>query len=118
MDIEKQAADFRKQVAARAEVGPRLRYTPQMREQALAYARFRHAAGVSIAQIAGELRLRTATLSAWMQAGPAAPAFCKVEVVSDPQTVEHRPLVVHGPSGLRIEGLDIAGLSELLRSLA
>ena len=115
MDHEKQSAESRKMVAMRAALAPRLRYTPQMRAQAVTYARRRLTAGAGLQLIARELRVDRPTLKRWLGADDMpVPAFRTVQVEEAPA----RPaLVLHGPAGLRIEGLDIAGLAELLRRL-
>lgn len=115
MDHEKQSAEFRKMVATRAGLAPRLRYTPQMRAQAVSYAQRRLAAGVGLALIARELGVGAPTLKTWLGAEEVPATFRTVQVENAPLT---RPaLVLHGPAGLRIEGLDIAALAELLRRL-
>lgn len=45
MDFERRAVAFRKAVARRGAVGPRLRYTAELRAEAVAYARKRLASG-------------------------------------------------------------------------
>ncbi len=116
MEHEKQSAEFRKMVAKRARLGPRLRYTPEMRAQAMAYARRRLVAGVGLELIARELRLGQRTLSGWLRADDApAHSFRTVQVEDAPEP--RAALVVHLPGGLRIEGLDVAGLAELIRRL-
>lgn len=63
-----------------------------------------------------ELGMRRETLAGWV-APPApkeTPRFVPVTVVETPAG----RLVVHGPGGVRVEGLDVAGVAELLRRLA
>jgi hypothetical protein len=67
--------------------------------------------------IARELGVRRQTLLAWA-AEPVAntgPAFVPVSVVADARATG---IVVHAPGGLRIEGLDVPALVEVLRGLA
>ena len=115
MDFEKRAAEFRRAVARRGPIGPRLRYPPELRAVALAYARDRLAAGVGLKTVTKELSIGRHTLQGWLAAPEQAQAFRKVEVIDEPGRGGH--LVVYGPRGLRIEGLDVAGVAELLRRL-
>jgi hypothetical protein len=102
-------------VAQRGAVPARLRYTPALRAQAVAYAMERKGTGAGHALIAEELAVARPTLSAWLVAAKRLPAFRTVEVADLPR--DARSLVVHSPGGLRIEGLDLAGLAELIRRL-
>ncbi len=83
------------------------------------YLRQRQREGAAVSTVARELGVKRHTLLAWA-AAPAGvvstPGFVPVRVVADgarPSTI-----VVHGPGGLRIEGLDVAGVIALLRGLA
>lgn len=82
------------------------------------YFRRRRAAGAAITEIASALGVKRHTLGAWTLA-PEAPAsrpgFVPVRVVDEPASAR---IVVYGPGGLRVEGLDLAALAELLRRLA
>ncbi len=63
-------------------------------------------------ELAAALGLPVLTLTRWASRERTA-LFRPVSVVDARSAV-----VVHGPRGLRIEGLDAAGLAELLRRLA
>jgi hypothetical protein len=69
-----------------------------------------------VSEVTRELAVRRDTLLAW--AGPtvaaAKPRFVPVAVVEE----RAGRIVVHGPHGVRVEGLDLAGVAELLRRLA
>ncbi len=119
MDHERAAAEFR---AAARRAGPRgagRRYPAPLRQVATEYLRRRQADGVAVSTVAGELGVKRHTLLAWAAApvgAAATPEFVPVRVVADlarPSTI-----VVHGPGGLRIEGLDLADVAELVRRLA
>lgn len=45
------------------------------------------------------------------------PAFVPVRVVDD-QRSPASPVRVHGPRGIVVEGLDVAGVAELVRALS
>jgi hypothetical protein len=87
-------------------------FPEQQRARALEYARQRRSAGAGIGRIARELGVSGTTLRKWM----AAPAFVEVKVIDDEPT--SRSLVVGGPCGLRIEGMTLDTLVELLRRLS
>ena len=55
MDMKEQAEKFRRQVLERGGVGSRARYTPEQRQEALAYVRARQQQGASIEEAAREL---------------------------------------------------------------
>ena len=55
------------------------------------------------------------TLSRWLGEKRSAKRFERVEVVAVPAVPLAAPILVHGPRGLRIEGLDIAAVAELVR---
>lgn len=99
------------------------RYPASLRIAALALLRTRQAEGAALAAISRELDIPTKTLTQWLlrdQARPRATGgFRPVRIVeragaADPE----RRVIVHGPAGLRIEGLDVTSLADLLRSLA
>jgi len=115
MDFERRAAEFRRAIARRGPIGPRLRYTPELRTTAIAYARDRLAAGAGLKTVTEELGVGRYTLRGWLVAADQAQTFRKVEVTDEP--APPRRLVVHGPHGLRIEGLAVVDLAELLRRL-
>ena len=100
------------------------RYSAAFRAEVVLIARARVADGIAVARIARELGLRTQTLSLWLRGTPAT-ALRAVRVERDPDsaipvavaTSGIRPVVVT-PSGLRVEGLDLAGIVQLMRSLA
>ena len=120
MDFEKQAATFRAQVA---DLGPRSRttaYPIALRTPALRFVRARLAGGSSLTAAAAELGLGVDTVRRW-QAGGRGRRLRRarvrpVVIVSAPPTAP--ALVVHGPAGLRVEGLDVVALAELLRRLS
>jgi transposase len=93
-------------------------YPARLRVQVLAHVEQRRRAGMALEAVAAELGLSATTLRKWKRnaAGAARPAFCEVEIVSPSAPLS--ALIVHGPSGLRIEGATIAEIAELVRRLA
>lgn len=101
--------------AAVKELGPRgpgRRYPDEVRARIAAYVRQRRAEGVQVQDIAAELGIRRGVLRRWAQETPPldSPAFKPVAILAD----EPKGLVLHGPRGFRVEGLDIDGLAALL----
>lgn len=100
-------------------------YAANVRVRALAYARQRRAEGGGIKRIAAELGVPWQTLAYWLKAPGSAstgaalvPVALRGDMAESPGARWPSTLVVHGPLGLRIEGLDIEGLAELLRRLS
>ena len=123
MKLAKEARRFREAVKRG---GPRKRTTPYpgfLRAEAMEYFEARRAAGASTYAVAKELGLGVDTLRRWSR--PRAPleavvstrSFAPVEVIAgSARPVESRS-VVYGPCGLRIEGLDMEEVAELIRRL-
>lgn len=114
MAIEGLAAEFR--LGARR-LGPRgqgTRYPEALREKAVQYLRVRQGAGGPVSVIAVELGVGSGTLLRWAKAAAKAPAFLPVKVTAAPTDSR---VVVYSSNGLRIEGLDVAALADLLRQI-
>lgn len=71
-----------------------------------------HAAGASYSSIAASLGLTLNTVTRWRRRGPGA----KLVAVRVPLPASS--LVVHGPRGLRIEGLSLDDVAALLARLS
>lgn len=89
-------------------------YPEEARGLAVAYARSRGREGASVHRAARELGLPMVTLQSWIRA--SVPAFQRVMVEAQP--ARSALLVVRTPSGLIVEGLDVAGVVELSRALS
>ncbi|HYG69851.1 MAG TPA: hypothetical protein VD838_19400 [Anaeromyxobacteraceae bacterium] len=108
MEIDK-AAEFRAAVRRAGPRGAGRRYPPALRQMAVEYFERRRAAGATVEAISRELGVKRHTLVAWTSVAEAAevPRFVPVNVVAERPTPSG--FVVHGPGGIRIEGLDLAG---------
>src|SRR5689334_20006115 len=84
MDFERRAAELRRAIMRRGPIGPRLRYTPELRTAAIAYARDRLAAGVGLKTVTQELGIGRVTLRGWLAATDQAQAFRTVEISDEP----------------------------------
>jgi transposase len=103
-----------------SKLGPRGRgrpYPKGLMGKLLSYTVARRRQGAKIVEVAAELGMKFHTLGRWLGEKRAA-GFERVEVVAAiaaPTPPAARQLVVHGPRGLRIEGLDLLGIAELVR---
>jgi transposase-like protein len=77
-----------------------------------------HEVGISWAETARGVGIAAWTLIQWRKDFPKSQraAFLPVAVVEPPRQ-PHASLIVHGPAGLRIEGLALDGVVELIRRL-
>jgi hypothetical protein len=107
--------------AALSELGPRGRgraYPKGLLEKVLTYTVARRRQGAKLVEVAAELGLSDQTLSRWLGEKRAAKRFDRVEVVATAPAVSvpaASPIIVHGARGLRIEGLELAAVAELVR---
>jgi transposase len=92
--------------------GRGLAYPKALRDEIVEYSRARRSAGATLLVLEAETGVCWRTLSRWTAAGRRSKAFRRVEIAA-PRVA----LVVHGPRGLRIEGLDLDGVADLLRRL-
>jgi len=94
--------------------GRGIRYPVALRAKLVSETRSRREAGKTLEAIGDELGVPWRTLARWCGAErKAKTGFRAVEIVAVPSAGP----VVHGPRGLRIEGLDVDGIAELVRRL-
>jgi transposase-like protein len=91
----------------------RHRYSPELREEAVAIAR---ALPQPVSRTARELGVPVVTLYAWLRSVPAA--MRPVSVVPAPVPVPAANLVVITAAGFRVEGLDVSSAAALLKALS
>jgi predicted transcriptional regulator len=95
-----------------------VRFPASVRRDALAYARRQRAAGATLQRIASDLGVATNTLDRWLKIEPEK-KFRPVSVRGTrPANRAKAALVLHGPVGLRVEGLDPEAVAAILRALA
>ena len=117
MEMVEMAARFRAATGKRAGIGPRTKYTGELKGQAVAYGKARLAEGAALAVVAQELGVDARALKRWSaEAAQARPGFRRLEVQPE-ATPRPTPGTLSGPGGLRVEGLDVETLAELLRRL-
>jgi hypothetical protein len=101
-------------------LGPRGRgraYPKGLLEKLLSYTVARRRQGASIVEVAAEVGINFRTLARWLGARKTA-RFEQVAVVAAPAATAASvaaTIVVHGRHGLRIEGLDLVAVAELVR---
>jgi transposase-like protein len=91
------------------------RYPAALRDAVVEYAAKRKEHGTSHAKVAAELGMSEPTLSFWRSQARSRGNLVPVAIVAAPR-VEREAIVELGP--LRVRGLDIAGIAELLKRLA
>ena len=124
MELRARVAKLKAELARRVGAGTRGRFTDALRVEVLAVLLARKAEGASQDAVAEELGISGWTLSRWKQqaarTGTGA-AFRPVRVVAAarPPGSPGSPgaLTVHGPAGLRVEGLTVEWVAALVRAL-
>jgi hypothetical protein len=131
MELKEQAEELKAQVEARRARGTRKQFDESFRAEMVAYVRARQAEGGTQEEAAREVGLSAWTLSRWGRQGQAGAvrrgrpprqrlegsnaAFHPVEVKSEARS--QAALVVHGPGGVRVEGLSVQQVAQLLKEL-
>jgi len=97
--------------------GRGVRYPQAVRMEAVTFAHEALASGASLSRIAASLGLGEVTLARWLE--PERVGLRKVEILgAEPARMPAPPgVVLVSPSGLRVEGLELAQVAELLRVL-
>lgn len=108
-----EASELKKKLAA-ARAARRGSYPPALRAKVVAYAAERRAQRVSRDKVAAELGMSVATLSYWCAPARRKASLAPVTVVAA-AAPQQAVLVECGP--LRIRGLDVGGVAELLKRL-
>ena len=95
-------------------------YPGAAREAAVEFLEDKRREGVGLHMVAAELGVSATTLRKWDQGrtspGAARARFCEVEIVT--ATAGPGGVVVHVPHGVRIEGLSLEQIAELVRRLS
>lgn len=108
---------------ALSELGPRGRgraYPKGLLEKVLTYTVARRRQGAKLVEVAAELGLSDQTLSRWLGEKRSSTKFVQVVAAPAASVAVSKPvtpsaIVVHAPRGLRIEGLDVEAVAELVR---
>jgi len=100
--------------------GPGRRYPEAVKREVLAYLAERRKAGRGPATVAVELGIPKRSIKLWSEA-PRPTGTASFVAMTMAPVVSEAPaprIVVHGPAGVRVEGLDVETLADLLRRLA
>jgi DNA-binding transcriptional regulator YiaG len=108
-----EASELKRQLA-RARSEKRGAYPSALRDAVIAYAAKRRAEKIGRDRVAAELGMSVATLSYWCSPPAKTGKLAAVSIVRAP--AEREVVVECGP--LRVRGLDVGSVAELLRSLA
>jgi hypothetical protein len=116
----KKAAEIRAAVRALGTRGQGRRYPEALKREVLAYLAVRRREGRGLRATSAELGVPQRSIKLWSSSPrpSATPAFVAMTVAAtSPVKATPSGLVVLGPAGVRIEGLDVATLADLLRRL-
>lgn len=118
MNTAAKAGEIKAAVRRLGTRGAGRRYPEAVKREVLAYLGERRKEGRGYATVAAELGIPRRSLKLWSSTPrpSASPRFVAVTVDAAPSSATG--IVVHGPAGLRVEGLDLAALAELIRRLA
>ena len=122
--MNQEAKAFRREVHRR--VGRRgrgVRYPDDLRDQATSYLARARARGESLQSVATELDLPAETLRRWTNGAKkpqdeAEAAFQEIRIVEETKPEPRGELVVTGPAGITVQGLDLDGVVALMQKLA
>lgn len=118
--VPARAKEFRSALAALGPRSPTTTYPPELRALALTHVKERRAEGASLREVASELGVGSDSILRW-QRGPRrrrAAVVRRVAIaprVTEPTTPES--IVVHGPAGVRVEGMDVNAIVALFKEL-
>ena len=114
--MEDTREELRTALSKLGEMGRGKRYPRALLEKMLSYTVARRRQGATLLAVGGELGMNWKTLARWVGERKAGPRFERVRVAA-PLAAAPCAVIVHGPRGLRIEGLDVDGVAELVRRL-
>ena len=105
---------IRRAVEQVAERGKRRRYGRELRDRILAYTVERKARGADLETIGADLDVPWRTIARWCATSRKENrSFRRVELIAKGRS----GLTVHGPQGIRIDGMDLDTIAELIRRL-
>jgi hypothetical protein len=118
MKNEERAERLRGALATAERTGVGRPYPEALRATAVEYRREREREGAALCEVARELGVSAVSLERWSRRSPEREtSFRAIELVGEPMR-RASPAVVHGPRGLRIEGLTVSEIAELIERLS
>jgi hypothetical protein len=115
--LPERAREFRAALAALGRTGSKTTYPRELRALGLAHLKERRSQGVPLREVASELGIAKTTATRWERPARRASAIRRVNIAPR-TTAPGTSMVVYGPAGLRIEGLDVATVAALLKDLS
>jgi transposase len=114
--MEAKVREFRKRASREnaGRGGRSLRYSHELRQEAVTYLARKKREGVGLARVASELGVSSWSLWRWVQESERRVGLVPVEVTP---AEESRELSVVTPRGFRVEGLSEEGLLRLVERL-
>lgn len=116
--LPERAKEFRACLAA---LGPRtatMPYPPELRALGVKHLKERRAQGATQREVANELGIANDTLRKWSRGRERVRSAVRPVRIATSSATTAPSLVVHGPAGIRIEGLDVATVAALLKVLS
>jgi hypothetical protein len=119
MDVVQRAERVRQQRKQFGHVHKGRPLPEALRQEALSCWQALRAQGIAGEAAATRLGLGSGTLERWSGRSQALAVLAPVTIEAEPviRATPASGLVVHAPHGVRVEGLDVAGLAELLKRL-
>ncbi len=116
----KKAAEIRAAIRALGTRGQGRRYPESLKRAVLAYLAERRKVGRGLATTSAELGIPERSIKLWSSSPrpSSSPTFVAMEVADAAEASPAPRIVVHALGGVRVEGLDVASLADLLRRLA
>ena len=118
MKNEERAERLRGALATAERAGAGRPYPEVLRAAAVEYRREREREGAALSEVAGELGVSAISLERWSRRRrERETSFRAIELVGE-AVQRASAVVVHGPRGLRIEGLTVLEIAELVGRLS
>ena len=112
------ASELRTALAAAERQGAGRPYPEPLRRAAVAHYHRRQQQGASLQEVEAELGVSGISLVRWSRVTPALTSGFREVAIMEAVPEASAPsskIVVHGPRGVRIEGLHVADVAELLQ---
>jgi len=115
--MDKEFENLRREVARR-DRGRGLQYPQSLRDRVARWARGRRQRGAGWRELAAEIGIAAESLRRWATRDEAATALVPIRVVDETEGVDAEPcLRLITPAGYRVEGLTVAEVIVVVRSL-
>lgn len=118
--LPERAKEFRAALAALGARSPTTPYPPELRALAVAHVKERCAQGASMREMASELGVGPDSIRRWQSGRRRRPVVVRRVAIAPRATAARtvESIVVHGPAGVRIEGMGVSAIAALFKELA